>query len=79
MRKTIEEQVAKYSPDDPNASEFKGTELLTFKQMLFRYANSCDKAYLMCGSFFSLCFGLVLPGFCLFFGNMIDDMGESTQ
>jgi hypothetical protein len=49
------------------------------KQILFRFANGYDTVFFIMGAIASLLFGLVLPGFCLFFGKMIDDMGESTQ
>lgn len=80
LRKSIEEKVASYVPDDQKdvKSDFQGTEMIPLKQLLFRFANSCDKMYLFIGALAAGAFGAVLPGFCLFFGEMIDDMGVST-
>lgn len=81
LRKLIEKQVADYVPDeqkDENA-EFTGTEMVDTSQILFRFADSGDLVYFWLGAFASFCFGGALPGFCLFFGEMIDEMGAAGQ
>ena len=80
-RKLIEDKVAAYEPDqqkDENA-EFTGTEMISVNDILFRYADKTDLIYYYCGAAASFGFGGALPGFCLFFGDMIDKMGATTQ
>ena len=48
------------------------------KTILFRFADSCDLVYFWLGAMGSAGFGAALPGFCLFFGEMIDDIGAAT-
>lgn len=80
LRKIVEEKVAAYKPDDEDENaEFTGTEMVSASEILFRFANSCDLVYFWLGVFGSFGFGAALPGFCLFFGDMIDDMGASIQ
>ena len=47
--------------------------------MLFRFADSCDMAYFWFGVLTSFFFGAAMPGFALFFGQLIDQIGISTQ
>ena len=53
--------------------------MISVSDLLFRYADKRDLFYYYCGALASIGFGGALPGFCLFFGDMIDSMGESTQ
>lgn len=80
-RKLIEDKVANFVPDDKKDenAEFHGTEMISVKEILFRYADSTDMFYYYCGTLASVGFGGALPGFCLFFGDMIDKMGQTTQ
>lgn len=52
--------------------------MITVNELLFKYADSTDMFYYYCGALASFGFGGALPGFCLFFGDMIDTMGAST-
>lgn len=80
VRKLIDEKIKAYVPDDQKDenAEFTGTDMISVGQILFRFADSSDLVYFYIGVFSSFCFGGALPGFCLFFGEMIDAMGEST-
>lgn len=80
MRKLIEKRVAAYVPDDQQDenAEFTGTDMISISSLLFKYADSTDLCYYYCGILASIGFGGALPGFCLFFGDMIDSMGTST-
>lgn len=80
MRKVIEDKVAAYVPDDQqdDDAEFTGTEMISLSELLFTFANKGDICYLMCGLLASAAFGAALPGFNLFFGDMVDSMGTST-
>ena len=53
--------------------------MLTMGETLFRFADTTDKVYFYFGAFASFGFGAALPGFCLFFSELIDNMGASTQ
>lgn len=80
LRKMIEEKVEKYVPDDqedPDA-EFTGKDMLSTGQILFRFSDWGDLGFFWAGIIASTGFGGALPGFCLFFGEMIDGMGEAT-
>lgn len=46
--------------------------------MAFRYADGTDKVTIFIGLFAAFIFGATLPGFCFFFGEMIDKMGETA-
>lgn len=53
--------------------------MIPIGDLLFRYADKMDLFYYYCGALASIGFGGALPGFCLFFGDMIDSMGTSTS
>ena len=80
MRGLIEKKVSSYVPDDQKDenAEFVGSDMITVNELLFKYADSTDMFYYYCGALASFGFGGALPGFCLFFGDMIDTMGKST-
>lgn len=44
--------------------------------LLTRFADCGDLIFLGNGLFWSFLFGASLPGFCLIFGGLMDDMGE---
>ena len=52
--------------------------MISVSEILYKYADSTDMVYYYCGALASFGFGAALPGFCLFFGDMIDSMGAST-
>lgn len=80
MRKLIEEKIAAYVPDDQKDenAEFHGTEMISVNEILFQFADGEDIIYFSIGAFASFAFGGALPGFCLFFGEMIDSMADTT-
>ena len=47
-------------------------------QMVLRYASGSDLVFLVSGLFGSLAFGVCLPGFCYFFGRMIDETAQTA-
>jgi ATP-binding cassette subfamily B (MDR/TAP) protein 1 len=67
---------------DPNAEErdesleFYETETVTFWEMMTRFADGCDKVLMFIGFFWSFLFGSAMPGFCLVFGGLVDDLGS---
>ena len=52
--------------------------MISLSDLLYKYADSTDMVYFYCGVLASIGFGAALPGFCLFFGDMIDSIGKST-
>jgi ABC-type multidrug transport system fused ATPase/permease subunit len=76
MLEMAEEKVAAYDPEEnENDTEWQGEKLGWF-HMVLRYADFHDHLLLWSGLFGAATFGGCLPGFCLFFGNMIDGVGE---
>jgi len=77
MRKLIEDKVKKYVPEDQQdeSAEFTGTEMISISDLMFKYADRTDMCYYYMGIIASIGFGGALPGFTLFFGEMIDSMG----
>lgn len=53
--------------------------MISVSDLLFKYADRTDLIYFNLGILCSIGFGGALPGFCLFFGDMIDSMGQSTS
>lgn len=53
--------------------------MISVNEILFKFADSEDLIYFSIGAFASFAFGGALPGFCLFFGEMIDSMADTTQ
>jgi len=47
--------------------------------MAFKLASGSDKALFFFAVIFACLMGAALPGFCLVFGEMIDDLGASQQ
>ena len=43
------------------------------------FASCGDYTYLWLGYFCAMCFGASLPGFCLFFGEMIEGLGKGSN
>ena len=52
--------------------------MISLSELLFTFANKGDICILMLGLLASAAFGAALPGFNLFFGDMVDSMGTST-
>lgn len=59
-------------------SEFNTTEGISTSAYFMRQANCCDKVYMGIAFTASFIFGSGMPGFSVFFGGMIDGMGESA-
>lgn len=49
-----------------------------FCALISRHMDGNDKMLFILGVSGSLLFGASLPGFCLFFGGMIDEMGGDS-
>ena len=81
MRKVIEEKVAAYVPEDQQDenTEFTGTDMISVNDLMFKYTDKTDMCYFYSGIIASTLFGGALPGFCLFFGDMVDEMGASNS
>ena len=74
----IEKKVSEYDPNKAaveDDAEFDTTETMGFFEIIMRQANACDKFLLTFSIFFSILFGAAMPGFCLFFGEMVDGVG----
>lgn len=56
--------------------EFEGEEM-GFFDMVFRFASTKDKLMWWVATLNSVAFGAAMPGFCLFFGDMIQGVGAS--
>lgn len=73
-----------YDPDaqeeeqDENV-EFKGKDVATMSELFFKFAGVTDNVNFSCGMFFSVVMGMVLPGFCFIFGELIDEMGAMVS
>jgi len=78
LQESIAKAVKSY---DPNAEErdesleFHETEAVGFCEMLTRFSDGCDKAMMYMGFIWSFLFGASMPGFCIVFGELVDDMG----
>lgn len=74
----VDKRVKAYDPEageeDENI-EFHEKETVTFTELITRFASGGDYILLLCGCFWSTGFGAAMPGFCLVFGELIDDMG----
>lgn len=81
LMKLVDEKVKAYVPEDQEdpEAEFTGTEMITTSEILFRFANGGDLVLFWTGIIASIGFGSAMPGFSLFFGEMVDDMSEGTQ
>ena len=79
LHEAIQNAVKDY---DPNAEErdesleFYETETVTFWEMMTRFADGCDKVLMFICFFWSFLFGAAMPGFCLVFGGLVDDLGS---
>jgi hypothetical protein len=72
------EKVASYNPEKKeDESEWQGEKLGWF-HMVLRYATCFDHMLLWSGLAGATIFGGCLPGFCMFFGNMIDGVGDAS-
>ena len=80
IRKAVEEKVKDFNPDEEQDEdvEFKG-DSIGWSDLWKPYANCCDLFLLISGFIMAIIFGGSLPGFCLFFGEMIDSMGKGTN
>ena len=80
ITEAISKKVEGFEPDDGDQeAEFKGTEMVTLSQLLFKYSNCSDLIFFVAGVVCSFLFGSSLPAFCLVFGDMIDGMSMSTH
>lgn len=71
-----EAKIASYNPDKKaDDSEWEG-EQIGWYTLVTRYADVSDMFLLWGGIIGSVCFGAALPGFCYYFGTMIDGVAE---
>jgi len=74
----VEKAVKTYDPEAEERDEsleFHETEAVPFCKMLTRFASGCDMTLAYIGFFWSFIFGGSMPGFCIIFGELVDDMG----
>ena len=78
--KLVEAKVATYDPaaEEDADLEFKG-DSIGWWDLVTPYASCGDYTMLWTGFAMAFLFGASLPGFCLFFGGMIDDMGSGSN
>ena len=74
VKQLAEVKIQSYNPEkkEGEEDELQGEQMGWFT-MVLRYADGKDLALLASGLFGSLAFGVCLPGFCYFFGRMIDE------
>jgi hypothetical protein len=58
-------------------SEWEGEQLGWFN-MVTRYSNFTDYLLLWSGLIGAACFGAAMPGFCYYFGTMIDESAKTS-
>jgi len=76
IKEMAEAKITMYNPDKKDdESEWEGEQIGWFA-MVTRYASAGDLALLYAGLFGSFCFGAAMPGFCYYFGTMIDGVGK---
>ena len=78
--KLVQDKVATYDPaaEEEADVEFKG-DSIGWWELVTPFATCCDYTMLWIGLSMAFLFGASLPGFCLFFGGMIDDMGSGSN
>lgn len=77
VKKRIEDY--KNSKGQDEESEFNTTEEIPTGVLFLRQADCCDKVYMFWATVMSILFGLGMPGFSLFFGEMINGLGDTTE
>ena len=70
-----EAKIAGYNPEKKDEEEWEG-EQIGWYTMVTRYADGADMCYLYAGLFGAFAFGAAMPGFCYYFGTMIDGVGK---
>lgn len=67
----------KFNPDEEvdEESEFTTTETMGFFELIGREMSYGDAILFWTGIMSAVIFGSAMPGFSLFFGEMIDDLG----
>ena len=78
IHSAVSEAVKNYVPTPENQDEnleFAETEEAPLCEMFNRYSTTCDKILLWNGFFWSFIFGGSMPGFCIVFGALVDDLG----
>lgn len=79
VSEAVDKAVKEYDPEAENEDEnleFKEKETLDAGVLFSRWSDGGDKLLLANGFFWSFLFGAAMPGFCIIFGELIDDMGE---
>ena len=80
IQKHISDVTATYDRKkmDEEASEWEGEEI-GFFELMFKYASFTEKLIWWGATLAAFVFGGALPGFCLVFGDMIQDVGGGTM
>lgn len=82
LMEVIRTRTASYDPAaaaaEDGAVEFAGEET-GFCNLIFKYADNCDKCLFILGVIFSTLFGMALPFFCILFGDMLDGIGGASS
>jgi len=80
IQKNISDVTATYDRKkmDEEASEWEGDEI-GFFELMFKYASCGEKLMWITATVSAFVFGGALPGFCLVFGDMIQDVGGGTM
>ena len=61
------------SPEKANDDKEEERKLVPFTAV-FKYANGCDRAFMILGLFFAFLAGAGMPGFSYVFGELLDDL-----
>ena len=79
LQEALSKAVKSYDPEAEERDEsleFHETEAVSFCEMITRFSDGCDKILAYTGFFWSFLFGASMPGFCIIFGELVDDMGS---
>ena len=81
FRAEVKRRIEKYeaSKGQDEDSEFNTTEEISTGALFLRQADGCDKCYMYTAFIASTVFGAGMPGFCFFFGGMIDGVANPAN
>ena len=79
LKEVIEDKVKNYDPSKTGeeTSDFTTTDSVGFWTIATRHVPASETGLVVLGLFSTIVFAAGLPGFCLIFGEMIDDVGGS--
>jgi hypothetical protein len=78
---TVATKTESYDPskDDEEVGNFNESGTVTYRALAFRYAHFKDYQYLFFGFITCSCFAAALPGFCLLWGDLFDNVGGGIE